>query len=77
VSFPDSRVERPAIALKGYKRVFVGKGDMIKVSIPLKASDLTYWDTDKHAFILEKGRVAFFIGPSSEDSRLQGEIMVQ
>jgi beta-glucosidase len=77
VSFPDSRVERPAIALKGYKRVFVGKGDMIKVSIPLKASDLTYWDTDKHAFILEKGRVAFFIGPSSEDSRLHGEIMVQ
>jgi beta-glucosidase len=77
VSFPDSRVERPGIALKGYKRVFAGKGETVKVSIPLKASDLTYWDTEKHAFVLEKGRVTFFIGSSSEESKLKGEVMVQ
>jgi beta-glucosidase len=77
VSFPESKVDRPRIALKGFKRVFVGKGESIKVSIPLKASDLTYWDIDKHAFVLEKGTVKFFIGSSSEDSRLQGEIKVQ
>ena len=33
VSFPDSKVDRPAIALKGFKRVFVGKGETVKVSI--------------------------------------------
>src|SRR5664280_1218907 len=77
VSFPESKVDRPRIALKGFKRVFVGKGETIKVSIPLKASDLTYWDIDKHAFVLEKGVVKFFIGSSSEDSKLRGEIMVQ
>jgi len=77
VSFPESKVDRPRIALKGFKRVFVGKGETIKVSIPLKASDLTYWDIDKHAFVLEKGAVKFFIGSSSEDSKLRGEIMVQ
>jgi beta-glucosidase len=76
VSFPESKVERPRIALKGYKRVSVGKQETVKVSIPLKASDLTYWDIDKHAFVLEKGTVKFFIGSSSEDSKLQGEIMV-
>ena len=77
VSFPESKVDRPYIALKGFKRVFVGKGETIKVSIPLKASDLTYWDIDKHAFVLEKGAVKFFIGSSSKDSKLQGEIHVE
>ena len=77
VSFPESKVDRPHIALKGFKRVFVGKGETIKVSIPLKASDLTYWDIDKHAFVLEKGAVKFFIGSSSKDSKLQGEIHVE
>jgi beta-glucosidase len=76
VSFPESKVDRPRIALKGFKRVFISKGETVKVSIPLKASDLTYWDIDKHAFVLEKGTVKFFIGSSSEDSELQGEIMV-
>jgi beta-glucosidase len=77
VSFPESKVDRPRIALKGFKRVFVGKGETIKVSIPLEASDLTYWDIDKHAFVLEKGVVKFFIGSSSEDSKLKGEIHVE
>ena len=77
VSFPESKVDRPRIALKGFKRVFVGKGETIKVSIPLKASDLTYWDIDKHTFVLEKGAVKFFIGSSSKDSKLQGEIHVE
>lgn len=77
VSFPDSKVERGAIALKGFSRVFVGKGETVKVSIPIKASDLTYWDTGKQAFVLEKGRVTYFIGSSSEDSKLQGEIIIK
>jgi beta-glucosidase len=61
--------------LKGFKRVFVRKGETVKVSIPLRASDLTYWDIDKQAFVLEKGKIKFFIGSSSEDSELQGEIL--
>jgi beta-glucosidase len=77
VSFPGSKVERPVIALKGFKRIFVGKGETLKVSIPLRASDLTYWDISKQAFVLEKGKVKFYIGSSSEDLKLQGEIQVE
>jgi beta-glucosidase len=77
VSFPDSRVDRPVIALKGFKRIFVDKGEIVKVSIPLRASDLTYWDIDKQAFILEKGKVKYFIGSSSEDFKLHGEILIE
>jgi beta-glucosidase len=76
VSFPDSKVDRPAIVLKGFKRVFVNKGETVHLSLPLKATDLTYWDIAKQSFVLEKGKVKFFIGSSSEDFKLQGEILV-
>ncbi|MGD0754774.1 MAG: glycoside hydrolase family 3 C-terminal domain-containing protein [Bacteroidales bacterium] len=77
VSFSDSKVDRPGIALKGFKRVFVRKGETVKVIIPLRASDLTYWDIDKQAFVLEKGTIKLSIGSSSEDFKLSGEIAVQ
>ena len=76
VSFPDSKVNRPQMSLKGFKRVFVDKGESLSVSLKLNASDLTYWDSGKHEFILEKGRIKYFIGSSSEDMRLQGELRV-
>jgi beta-glucosidase len=77
VSFPDSKVERPAIALKGFKRLFVAKGKTTEVSIPVKADELKYWDVEKHAFVLEKGKVNIAVGASSADIRLKGSITIQ
>ncbi len=74
VSFPGSKVLRPNIALKGFQRVFVPKGETVEVTIPLKAEELKYWDKQKHAFVLEKGLVKFFVGGSSIDHRLEGNI---
>jgi beta-glucosidase len=76
-SFPGSKVDRPAIALKGFKRIFVPKGESVEVSIPVKSDDLKYWDVDKHAFVLEKGDISFFVGPSSDDARLKGQVTVK
>ncbi len=72
--FPDSQVERPAIALKGFKRVFISKGQTKDVVIPLDSEDLKYWDVDKHAFVLEKGKINIFAGPSSADAKLKGQL---
>jgi beta-glucosidase len=77
VSFPGSKVERSAIALKGFDRIFVPKGQTVEVGIPLRAEDLKYWDVSKNAFTLEKGRVDFFIGTSSADPRLTGKVTVR
>ena len=77
VSFPDSGVERPARALKGFKRVFVPKGETVKVTIPIKADDIRYWDEQQHKWVLEQGKVRFFIGSSSADVRLEGELIVK
>jgi beta-glucosidase len=73
-SFPDSKVERPAKALKGFKRVLVKKGESITVTIPVKASDLTYWDATVKAWVLEPGRINLSVGSSSSDIRLKGVI---
>lgn len=77
VSFPDSKVKRPAIALKGFKRIFVPQGETVRVTIPLKADDLAYWSTDRNAFVLEPGTVNYFIGSSSDDIKLKGELEVR
>ncbi len=77
VSFPDSKVERPAKALKGFKRVFVPEGQTMEVTIQLDSEDLTYWDVEKQAFVLEKGKVKFFVGPSSIHFPLMAEMEVK
>jgi beta-glucosidase len=77
VSYPGSRVERPVKALKGFKRILVPVGKTISVSIPLKADDLRYWDTKQEQWVLEPGKVKYFIGSSSADARLEGQIIVK
>ncbi|MRR20555.1 beta-glucosidase, partial [bacterium] len=77
VSFPDSKVERPPLALKGFRRVHIGRGEAQKGIIPVVADDLSYWDTDQHAFVLEKGKVIIRAGASSADLRLTTEVTVK
>jgi len=67
VSYPDSKVERPMKQLKGFKRVFIRAGQTKTVDITLKAEDLAYWNVEKHAFTVEKGKVTLMIGSSSSD----------
>jgi beta-glucosidase len=74
VSFPESEVEMPAKALKGFRRIFIAKGARVSVTLPLKADDLRYWNTDLHRWIMPQGKVRFYVGPSSRESRLEGEI---
>jgi len=77
VSFPDSKVERPAKALKGFDRIFVRKGETRTVSIALKAENLAYWDSVSSKWTLEPGRIDFFVGPSSADAKLKGSLTVK
>jgi beta-glucosidase len=74
VSYPDSKVERPIRQLKGFKRVFIPAGESKTVEIPLKAIDLAYWNAEKHAFTIEKGKVKLMIGSSSANIKLAKEI---
>lgn len=77
VNYPDSRVERPAKALKGFRRIRIPSGMSVVVSIPLKAEDIAYWDAAQHAFVLEKGNIRLMVGAASDDIRVNGTIEVR
>jgi beta-glucosidase len=72
-----SKVARPAQQLAGFSRVHLAPGETKTVRIPLKASQLAYWDTGKKAFVVERESVRLLIGASSADVRLRADIAVQ
>lgn len=77
VDYPQSKVARPLRQLKGFKRVAIPAGQSVNVTIPLQAEDLAYWDTEKHAFVVEPGRVNVMIGASSAAIRLKTQVEVR
>ena len=77
VSYPDSKVERPAKALKGFRRIHIPSGRSVAVTIPLKVEDIAYWNTARHSFVLEKGNIRLMVGAASDDIRLNGTIEVR
>jgi beta-glucosidase len=76
VSFPQSGMDRPGIALKGFRRVHIPAGESRELGILLDAKDLSYWNTEREAFTLEKGEVRVSVGASSRDIRLRGSLDV-
>jgi beta-glucosidase len=77
VTHPESKIERPAIALKGFRRIHIPAGENRTVTLTLKADELKYWDEKQHDFVLEKGKVNLLIGASSEDIRLNTSIQAK
>jgi len=70
VKFPESKVQRPQQALKGFARVFIPKGESRKITIPLKAEDLAYWNVQLNRWEVEPASVQVGVGASSADIRL-------
>ena len=77
VGFPASKVSRPKRALAGFERVTLAPGEKRSVTIPLKASQLAYWDTASGKMKVELAPVGLMIGESSENIRLVKTIAVQ
>ena len=71
VGFPNSKVERPARQLKGFKRITVEPGVTATATIQLRAADLAYWDVAQHAWVVEAGPVKLWVGNSSRDQDLR------
>ena len=63
--FPDSTVPRPRLALVAFRRVTVEAGEAQRITLTVRATDLTYWSAEQRAFVLEPGRVELLVGGSS------------
>jgi beta-glucosidase len=71
VAYPASKVARPSKQLVAFTRVTLRPGESRTVSLPIQATQLAWWDADRHAFVVEPGPVQVKVGASSEDTRLE------
>jgi beta-glucosidase len=76
VEFPNSAVTRPRRDLKGFDRVRLQPGETRTVSFRLPASALAYWDADGDRWVVESGTVRLRAGASSEDLRVEQNVVV-
>jgi len=77
VSYPDTKARRPIKELKGFARVSVPAGSKKTVQIPLRVSDLKYWNSTDKKWVVETGTVKVQVGPSSADLPLSATFTVK
>jgi len=72
-----SKVSRPREELEGFQRVSILPNQTKTVTIPLKASQLAYWDEKLGKFVVETEPVGLMVGDSSEDLKLNATVRVE
>ena len=72
----NSAEARPIEELRGFERITLRPNETRTVRLPLKGTDLTYWDAGKRSFVVEPGRVSIVLGGSSADARIEKTISV-
>ena len=72
-----SKVDRPQLELKGFKRVKIGAGAEMPVVFDLKPHDLAYWDAAGHVWRIEKEPVRILAGGSSDKLPVQSTVDVE
>ncbi len=77
VSYPKSKVMRPHEQLVGFQRVSLKPGETRTVQIPLKASNMAYWNPKLGRLDVEKSPIKLMIGSSSADMQLETAVRVE
>jgi beta-glucosidase len=73
----ESSVRRPDKELRGFERITLKPGEKRKVTFPLRAQQLAFWDEVKtHAFVVEPGAFEVMVGRSSADIRATARLQV-
>ena len=78
VSYPNTTARRSLKELKGFYRTpVIAPGSTAIVTIPLRVSDLKYWNMTTSAWTIESGKVNVMVGPSSDNLPLTDSFTVQ
>ncbi len=72
-----SSVPMPRKQLCAFRRIRIPAGQSRAVTLPLRISDLAYWDEARRAFVVEPGAVEAQVGASSADIRAKAEFRIE
>jgi beta-glucosidase len=72
-----SKVVRPQLELRGFRRVRIEAGAVQNVAFDLKPRDLAYWDAAAHVWRVEKEQVRVLAGGSSDNLPVQFTVQVE
>lgn len=67
----NSAVPQAKLALCGFARVHLKRGESSNVTVEIPAARLRYWDTQKKQYVVETGGYELLIGAASDDIRLK------
>jgi beta-glucosidase len=79
VGFPGSTVPKRVAGykeLKGFQRALIKAGEAVRVTIPIRVSDLWYWDDASKSQKVAPGEVQVLVGGSSASLPLTGSFTV-
>eukprot|EP00730_Choanoeca_flexa_P009428 TRINITY_DN12646_c4_g1_i1.p1 TRINITY_DN12646_c4_g1~~TRINITY_DN12646_c4_g1_i1.p1 ORF type:complete len:687 (+),score=167.95 TRINITY_DN12646_c4_g1_i1:2334-4394(+) len=73
LGFPLEANEPPR-QLKGFQKVYLHPGQTQEITMTLRDRDLSIWDADVHAWKVLTGEFDVYVGSSSNDIRLTGQL---
>ncbi|KAF2686783.1 glycoside hydrolase family 3 protein [Lentithecium fluviatile CBS 122367] len=77
VAFPAEAGEGLMVrSLRGFEKVTVAPNATATVQFPLARRDLSYWDVSTQAWTLPSSAISAFVGFSSRDLKLNGQINI-
>ncbi|MGH7635540.1 MAG: glycoside hydrolase family 3 C-terminal domain-containing protein, partial [Gemmatimonadaceae bacterium] len=76
VRHEKSRVPRPRLDLRGYRRITLDPGQSRRVNFTLRGASLAYWDSTAQRWTVDRDRVRLQVGGSSDADRAHTTISV-
>jgi beta-glucosidase len=72
----NSSVPQPKLALCGFTRIHLAKGESATVSMDIPAERFRFWDTTKKEYVVEPGKYELLVGGASDDIRLRVPVKI-
>jgi beta-glucosidase len=76
VRHEGSRIPRPRLDLRGYRRITLDPGQLRRVTFTLPGASLAWWDSTAQRWTVERDRVRLQVGGSSDADRAHTTISV-
>ncbi len=77
---PVASISRPVRELRGFKRIELAAGARKRVTFSLTPEQLAFWSPqangNRNGWLIEAGRIDFWVGASSADLRAQGSFEI-